>query len=404
MLKQFCRACGNEVYNNGTFLLEYCTNCGAHLPRQTQGFAAPNQTVPMFGGGANRKTGGDRTLFWVLISIPAVLILTGLVGFGILFYAATKARREATVFPPSRTNPTPNVNTKTSNALLSFGKEGFGQGEFKNAEALAVDKEGNIYVGDGTMRIQKFDREGRFVQLWNVTESKEKPDEKYFGGITGMVIDSKNRLYVAVKHQELLRYEAATGKFIDKIQLYGEKWMNTAQEATILDMVMLNDDRLAVFATAFPRGEYVIMVSPEGKPEIKHKSLLKKQDSNADSLMRGGILVNVTGEIFLMNGVATEKTYIYRYKADGSYVDRFTWDGAPTRGFFSNKIVALNSKGEIYAYNRTKSQIAVLNAEGVQVRAIPLKSNFTGQIILDAEDNIYLLGGNKVEKFPAAGA
>jgi hypothetical protein len=404
MLKQFCRACGNEVFSNDNLPLEFCTNCGAPLEKPTQGFPPSNQTVP-FGFVGKPKKGNDKTLFWALIAIPVVLIFTGIIGFGILFYAATKGRREFTNNPPPpssspRTSPSPQ---KTSNALLSFGKEGLGQGEFKNAESVAVDKDGNIYVGDGTLRIQKFDAGGKFLQLWNVTEGTVKADEKYYTAVNNIVIDSQNRLYAVVGYKDLLRYDAATGKFIDKIQLYGEKWMNRQQEATIQDVVMLNDDRLAVFATSFPEGEYVIMVSPDGKPEIKYKSLLKKQDPDITAIMRGTMLVNVTGEIFLMNGMATKKSYLFRYKPDGTYVDRFTWDGAPEMGTFGNKVIALNSKGEIYAYNSKKSQINVLSVEGVLLRSIPLKPDSFQRMALDANDNIFVVSRAKIEKFSSAG-
>jgi ribosomal protein S27AE len=402
MFNQFCRACGNEVISSGHLPLDYCTNCGARLSPQTQNYAPPYPTTPFRPRGAAKLTGKEKLLFGFLISIPIVLILAGIVAIALFVSAVSRKQKEIT-----RSYPTPRNTSapqKPSNLLLTIGKEGLGNGEFKNAESVAVDKNGNIYVGDGTLRIQKFDREGKFLQLWNVTEGSVKADEKYTSGINNLAVDSKNRLYVVAGHKDLLRYDAGNGKFIDKIPLYGEKWMNTPQEATIQDIVMLNDDRLAVFATSFPEGEYVMMVSPEGKPEIKYKDLLKKQISNMPAIMRGTMLVNVTGDIFLMNGLATEKQYLYRYKADGSYVDRFTWDGAPTLGTFGNKVIALNSKGEIYAYNSAKSQISVLTVEGVLLRNFPLKPDSFNRMILDAADNIFIVSRNRVEKFSASGS
>jgi hypothetical protein len=402
MLKQFCRACGNEVFSNGTIPLEFCTNCGARLPL-TQSYSPAPQTNPYTrpGGGA-KLSGKEKTAFGVLIAIPIILILATVGVVGLLVYVASKKQKE---FNGSYPTPRTNTSPTPSNRLLAFGKDGIGNGEFKNAESVAIDKDGNIYVGDGTLRIQKFDAEGKFLQLWNVTEGTVKPDEKYYNAVSNMVIDSKNRLYAVVDHKDLLRYDAATGKFIDKIKVNGEKWMGTAEEATIQDVVILNDDRLAVYATSFPEGEYVIMVSPDGKPEIKFKELLKKQDKKTPVIERGSMLVNVTGDIFLMNGMMTfDKTYLYHFKPDGSYVDRFTWDGAPTLGGFGNKIIALNSKGEIYAYNSAKSQISVLSVEGIPLRAIPLKPEAYSRMILDANDNIYVVSRNRVEKFSASGS
>ena len=408
MLSQFCHACGNQVLNNSSVPLEFCTNCGAALPKpQTQANVPGNQTVPYgygtFGGvgsGKNFRKGNDRALFWLLLAVPAVLLLTGLIGVAILIFAAQQGRRDYVEYPP-RTTPTP--TPKASNLLLSFGKEGLGEGEFKRAESIAVDRDGNIYVGDGTLRIQKFDAKGKFLQLWNVTEGKVKADEKYYTAVDNMAIDSKNRLYAVVGGKDLLRYDAVTGKFIDKIELYGEKWMNRPQEAQIDDIVMLNDDRLAVFATSFPEGEYIIMVSPEGKQEIKFKDLWKKQAHKPEdiqsSVSQGRMIINVTGDMFLMENMATNKEYLYHFKPDGTYVDRFTWEGAPDFGIFGKKSIAFNSKGEIFAYNQKKKEMSVLSTDGVLLRSFPLSPDSFDAMTLDAADNIYVVSDKMIEKF-----
>lgn len=412
MLSQFCHACGSQVVNNSSLPLDFCTNCGAALPRtQTQANAPQNATVPYgygtfgsAGDGARVRKGGDRTLFWVLMSLLGAFIATGVIGVAVIFFFASRNRGtddDYVRYPPPRTTPTP--SPKASNLLISFGKDGLGEGEFKRAESVAVDRDGNIYVGDGTLRIQKFDANGKFLQLWNVTEGKVKADEKYYTAVDNLAIDSKNRLYAVVGGKDLLRYDAVTGKFIDKIDLYGEKWMNRPQEARIEDIVMLNDDRLAVFATSFPEGEYIIMVSPEGKQEIKFKDLWKKQAHKPDDIQspvsQGTMIINVTGDMFLMENMATKKEYLYHFKPDGTYVDRFTWEGAPDFGIFGKKSIAFNSKGEIFAYNPKKKEISVLSTDGVMLRSFPLNPDSFDNMVLDAADNIYVVSDKKVEKF-----
>jgi hypothetical protein len=406
MLKQMCRACGNEVYSHGSLPLEFCTNCGARMLPQTQNNVPSYATVPFRrGAGSAKLTGKEKLVLGILVSIPVFLILAGIGAVGLVIYGVSQRQAELNRYSTPRPYASPSPQKEKTNALLSFGREGLGQGEFKNAEGLAVDKEGNIYVGDGTLRIQKFDSTGKFLQLWNVTEGTIKPDEKYSNAVSNLVVDSKNRLYVAVARKELFRYDAATGKFIDKIPLYGEKWMNRQQEAYIMDMVLLNDDNLVILASSFPEGEYIMTVSPEGKTAIKHKDLMKKQGADRMRLSNGSLLVSVTGEMFVMdNMVVGDKSYIYRFKPDGSYVDRFTWNGAPSTPVFFNKVIALNSKGEIYAHDSGKAQLNVLNVEGVPQRTIPLTATYFKKMVLDATDNIFVLTQNKVEKFSSAGS
>lgn len=402
MFKQFCRACGNQVTTEGHVPLEYCTNCGARLMPETQDYA-PNRPTLQYDPGKNKKANGtNKILIGLAIAVPVLFILAGIAVAFIAYLAISNKKEEVRNFPTPQRYVTP---PKTSNSLLTIGKDGIGQGEFKNAEGLAVDKEGNIYVGDGTLRIQKFDSSGKFLQLWNVTEGKIKADEKYTKTVTNLVVDSKNRVYAAVARKELFRYDGATGKFIDKIELYGDKFVGTPQEAYIMDMVLLNDDSLVILANSFPEGEYIMTVSPEGKAAIKFKDILKKQDKDRRPLLNGSLLVNVTGEMFLTdNMVVNEKSYMYRFKSDGSYVDRFTWDGAPNMPLFFRKIIALNSKGEIYAYSREKSQINVLSVEGISLRTIPLKTDFVEKLILDQNDNIFVVSSKKVEKFAPSGS
>jgi hypothetical protein len=405
MLKQFCRACGSEVFSNGSLPLEFCTNCGARMMPQTAEQVPSYATVPFRrGAGSAKLTGREKLMLGVLISIPVILIIVGIGAVGLLFYGISQRQAELRRYPTPRPYASPSPQTDKTNALLSFGREGLGQGEFKSASAVAVDKAGNIYVGDGTLRIQKFDSVGKFLQLWNVTESTVKANEKFTTVISHLAVDSRNRVYAAVGRDDLLRYDGATGKFIDRVNLAGEKWMNREQKATVMDMVMLNDDHLAVLAYSFPEGEYVFRVSPEGKAEIKHKNLMRKLEEGRTKLLNASLLVGVTGEMFLMdNMVIGDKSYIYRFKPDGAYTDRFTWEGAPTTPVFFNKIIALNSKGEIYVYNRAKSIINVLSVEGVPQRTIPLKTDFFNKMILDASDNIFVVTQNKVEKFSSAG-
>jgi DNA-binding beta-propeller fold protein YncE len=51
--------------------------------------------------------------------------------------------------------------------LKAWGKYGTGQGEFNLPHTIAVDRQGNVYVGDReNMRIQIFNAEGTFLKEW----------------------------------------------------------------------------------------------------------------------------------------------------------------------------------------------------------------------------------------------
>jgi DNA-binding beta-propeller fold protein YncE len=56
----------------------------------------------------------------------------------------------------------------TGKLLLTFGGQGFKQGEFRFANGIAVDKSGKIYVADtGNARVQVFDPKGKLLMAFD---------------------------------------------------------------------------------------------------------------------------------------------------------------------------------------------------------------------------------------------
>ena len=77
--------------------------------------------------------------------------------------------------------------SKDGTFIKSWGKTGYGPGEFRTLHAIAMDAEGRIYVGDrSNNRIQIFDQEGEFLAQWT-----------QFGRPSGIFFDDHGRIYVA---------------------------------------------------------------------------------------------------------------------------------------------------------------------------------------------------------------
>ena len=69
--------------------------------------------------------------------------------------------------------------------IKSFGKYGYGPGEFRGAHALAFDSKGRLFVADrGNRRIQIFDQEGKHLDTWY-----------QFSRISGLHITADDTLY-----------------------------------------------------------------------------------------------------------------------------------------------------------------------------------------------------------------
>jgi sugar lactone lactonase YvrE len=77
--------------------------------------------------------------------------------------------------------------SKDGKFIKTWGKKGFGPGEFDTPHALALDSRGRLFVGDrNNNRIQIFDQDGKFLEEW-----------AQFGRPSGVFIDGNDFIYVA---------------------------------------------------------------------------------------------------------------------------------------------------------------------------------------------------------------
>ena len=69
--------------------------------------------------------------------------------------------------------------------IMSFGRWGYGDGEFRSPHSLAMDSQGRLFVADrGNRRIQIFDQQGNHLDTWY-----------QFSRISGLFIDDNDVLY-----------------------------------------------------------------------------------------------------------------------------------------------------------------------------------------------------------------
>ena len=79
------------------------------------------------------------------------------------------------------------------------GCQGDGRGQFNEPWGIAVDQEGSVYVSDTwNHRIQKFDKDGKFVNMWGVFESTGGELGKPFAfyGPRQLAVGKDGKLYV----------------------------------------------------------------------------------------------------------------------------------------------------------------------------------------------------------------
>ena len=71
--------------------------------------------------------------------------------------------------------------------LMSWGKTGYGPGEFRTLHAIAIDARGRVFVADrSNNRIQIFDQQGKHLATWT-----------QFGRPSGIFFDDNDKIYVS---------------------------------------------------------------------------------------------------------------------------------------------------------------------------------------------------------------
>jgi len=99
--------------------------------------------------------------------------------------------------------------------LTMWGTQGEGDGQFgfrfMDSGCVTVDAEGNLYVGDwDNYRVQKFDRNGKFLTKWG----NDSGEETRFSGISDIAIDKQGNVYVTDYMRNVVQKFDRNGKFL----------------------------------------------------------------------------------------------------------------------------------------------------------------------------------------------
>ncbi len=113
--------------------------------------------------------------------------------------------------------------------LLAWGEKGDGPGQFNEPWGIAVDREGFVYVADTwNHRIQKFDADGKFVTQWGhaVMTGGQLTEPGGFFGPRAIAIDKEGFVYVTDTGNKRVQKFTPDGQFVAQ---YGGAGVNPGQ-------------------------------------------------------------------------------------------------------------------------------------------------------------------------------
>jgi DNA-binding beta-propeller fold protein YncE len=253
---------------------------------------------------------------------------------------------------------------------------------------LAMDPQGNIYVGSATPTglIRVFDPNGSFVTAWG----KNGPDAGEFSFLLGIGIDSKGNIYAADFNKMLVNKFDSSGKFL-------MRW-----------------------ATEEPVGPAGLAVDAQGNVYVvnhrKHDHQIQKFDStgkllaewgsngNGDGQIGAGdqsgpedLAVDQQGNVYVADRVNNR---IVKFDTNGNLLATIGAPDPKAQGYLSGPSdVTVDRQGNIYVLESNFLQKFNSNGEFLVEWSLTGPLQNAGEIMVDTQGNLYVNTNVILEKF-----
>jgi hypothetical protein len=331
-----------------------------------------------------------RTLFIVLGSAFFIALLAILLAP----FKTTKNVRVVTppTSSPKRFGPSPTSSPVPAGpyTLLAFGGEGTGPGLFKDAAQIAVDAGGNIYVSDDTLRVQKFDAAGKFVDLWTINE---KGAEKLHHGPEGLLADRAGNVYV-ILGGIIVKYKGEHGERLGVA--HGTDYIENA--------AVLADGSLMIVSSKDGDDELVHLGANGKDVKRVHKfvSSVQGKEMTVEALRVAVDGLGNTFALYALGAVTGEHWYdsedlaVFKFTPAGKYVSKFGSEGSAPGQFKMPSAIAIDNQSRVYVSD-TFNGIEIFADDGRYLETIK-PPHMVEAMAFDAENHLFIVGANKVTK------
>lgn len=373
-----CPKCGAPVEFSsspaGPNFTVRCNYCGSALSEPSMG--RPAQIVHLkIDTPANFKF--PKWLL-VILMIPLMGVVAGVIamiaGFAPLFMSKNRNfninsnRGGPTSTPRGGQIKDPEFAT----VLMKFGSEGIGPGMFTDARSIAIDANGNIYVGEYSGgRIQVFDPAGKFVTQW--TANPKMP-------LRGLAADRKGVVYV-VQSGKIDKYEGASGKSLGEIK-FGDGWG--------FDDIAISAD--GGFVAAWSRGsDDIVRMDSSGSVTRHIKAAISSVTDRSELNIR--VAIDGSGNIYALG---TFNNAVFKFSPDGKYVNKFGGEGEKPGQFRAPYSIAVDGLGRVYVSDM--KGIQMFDSEGRFLRVFRVDGSGASGMVFNDKNELLLVDRTKVMK------
>jgi sugar lactone lactonase YvrE len=266
-----------------------------------------------------------------------------------------------------------------------WGNYGSSNGQFKQAQDVAIDSSGNVYVADyWNHRIQKFTSNGTFITKWGSQGSGNGE----FSEPTAIAIDSSDNVYVAEFQNARIQKFTSDGTFITK---WGSEGSGDGQ---------------------FEGGPTDIATDSSGKVYVTNwrADRIQKFTSNGDFITKWtvaepeGVAVDEHDNVYVGGG---RNQRIQKFTSNGTFITGWGSEGSGDGEFDGPWAIATDSEGNVYVGEYWNSRVQKFTSDGTFITKWGRQGSADGQfdgvdsLAIDSSGNIYAadVGNHRVQKF-----